>query len=153
MDSLMFHPGPPCPTLLRPTLSSTVFYPFGLWTPHAVRLCPGSDSYDNRSLQILSDLYLDHLSKAPFPVKIDSPKFFMFFTATWIVLGGLGQTATILHFLRKKDPLLSTLPLPVRLLVCCTAPILLAPVVLNVFGIYLVIKKKVNAMIRQTLNG
>jgi hypothetical protein len=48
MDFLKFHPGPPCPTLLRPAGGPPLKQPAGqaacgrllpLWTPHAVRLC------------------------------------------------------------------------------------------------------------------
>jgi hypothetical protein len=57
MDSLKYHPGPPCPTLLRPTGKPPLKQPYGRFrgsqsagraaydrflpplTPHAVRLC------------------------------------------------------------------------------------------------------------------
>jgi hypothetical protein len=118
-----------------------------------------SKEYDNRTLETLYNLYDEHFSKqqAPyllvfyFDVRRCLPSnLFTFLTAMWIILGGMGQTATIIHFHRKKDPLLSTLPTPVRQLVCCTAPILLAPVVLNIYGAYLVLKKKPDVEILKT---
>jgi hypothetical protein len=57
MDSLKFHPGPQCPTLLRPAGGPPLKHPYNrfwggspagraargslppFWTPHAVRLC------------------------------------------------------------------------------------------------------------------
>jgi hypothetical protein len=90
---------------------------------------PGASGYQWNLLKLT---YTDPLCTMSF--------FFMIITGTWIALGGLCQTATIIHFLRKKDPLLSTIPVAVQILVCCTAPILMAPVVANIYGAYLVIK-------------
>jgi hypothetical protein len=90
---------------------------------------PGASGYQWNFLNLT---YTDPLCTMSF--------FFIIITGTWIALGGLCQTATIIHFLRKKDPLLSTIPVAVQILVCCTAPILMAPVVANIYGAYLVIK-------------
>jgi hypothetical protein len=68
--------------------------------------------------------------------------FFIRITACWIFLGGLVQTFVIIYLLRKQDPLVSNLPMPVGILVFCTAPVLMAPVIVNVYGAYLIIKKK-----------
>jgi hypothetical protein len=66
----------------------------------------------------------------------------MILTACWILLGGIVQTSVVIHLTRTNDPLVSDLPMPVRILVFITAPILLAPVIVNVYGAYLIIKKK-----------
>jgi hypothetical protein len=62
MDSLNFHPGPPCPNLLHPAGEPPLKRPYGsfrndppawrsacgrhppLWTPHAVRLCTSTST-------------------------------------------------------------------------------------------------------------
>jgi hypothetical protein len=71
-----------------------------------------------------------------------SSSIFMILTACWIFLGGLVQTSVIIHLTRKNDPLVSDLPKPVRILVFFTAPILMAPVIVYIYGAYLIIKKK-----------
>jgi hypothetical protein len=73
MDSLKFHPGPPCPTLPRPAgrlLLKWLFQgwpprndglPTGrvacsrllsLWTPHAIRLCPAPQCAVSKEVEI-----------------------------------------------------------------------------------------------------
>jgi hypothetical protein len=60
IDSLKFHLGPPCPTLLRPAGWSPLKRPYGrfrggpltgsllfLWTPQTVRLC-----YDVKKMRV-----------------------------------------------------------------------------------------------------
>jgi hypothetical protein len=76
---------------------------------------------------------------------------YMILTAVWILLGGIGQSS-IIYFHIKKDPLLLSLPTPVRFLVCITAPIMMAPVILNCYGAYQVFTKKPDEEIMKTKN-
>ena len=60
-------------------------------------------------------------------------------TTAWISLGGLVQTIAVIVLLCKGDSRLRPFRVPLRVLLCLSAPILLAPVVTNVFGAYLII--------------
>jgi hypothetical protein len=56
----------------------------------------------------------------------------------------------VIYLLIRRDPRLSTVPRPVRLLFICMAPILMAPAVANIYGAYQVIRKKPDAEILKT---
>ena len=66
-------------------------------------------------------------------------------TTTWISLCGFIQMITVIVLLCKGDSCLRPFGVPLRVLLCLSAPILLAPVVTNIFGAYLLICNGDNA--------
>ena len=84
--------------------------------------CPNISQYANASLV---DFFQEH---------------FVFFTLTslWISLGGALQFLLILRYLCKKDSSLDPFPWPIRIIIVLAAPILGAPIIVNLFGVYLV---------------
>ena len=67
---------------------------------------------------------------------------FFFLTVLFILLGGLLQfgVAVFLSCTGEQDGAFKILPAPIRILVFITAPFLLAPVIVNVYGAYAVIR-------------
>jgi hypothetical protein len=85
-------------------------------------------------------------------LSIGSSFIYMILTAVWILLGGILQSSIIIYFHIKKDQRLLSLPTPVRFLVWITAPILMAPVILNLYGAYQIFTKKSQEDITRTMN-
>ena len=65
---------------------------------------------------------------------------FLFFilTTVWIVLGGLVQSFLVARYLFRGDARLIWLPKSIRVLLLICAPILMAPVIVNVYGVFFV---------------
>ena len=97
-------------------------------------------------------LYRLGLSK--FAVSLDTPAqlsqqtqlsdttFLAIFTGTWVVLGGVFQTGVAVFLTCKGEPdgPFKSLPVLIRILVIVTAPFLLSPFILNIYGAYTVIR-------------
>ena len=65
-------------------------------------------------------------------------------TTTWIILGGFLQTIIIIRYKRARHTCLDPFSLPMRLILIFTAPFLLAPVFVNIFGAYLILRNLPN---------
>ena len=65
-------------------------------------------------------------------------KIFFYLTTVWILLGGLAQFCLVAFFLLRGDPRLIWLPKSIRTLLLLCSPILMAPVIVNVYGVILV---------------
>ena len=63
---------------------------------------------------------------------------FAMFTTSWIVLGGLAQSFLVARLLFRGDARLIWLPKPIQILLLICAPILMAPVIVNVYGVIFV---------------
>ena len=61
-------------------------------------------------------------------------------TTVWILLGGLIQFLLVAYFLCRGDARLTWLPKSVRILLLFCSPILLGPVVVNIYGAVFVIR-------------
>ena len=69
--------------------------------------------------------------------KLDDWAFFIL-TVVWIALGGILQSVIVISFLCKRHTCLDPLSNSLRVLLLLSAPFLMGPVVVNVFGAYLV---------------
>ena len=74
-----------------------------------------------------------------------SQRLFAILTTCWIFTGGLAQFCIILYLMscRKDSQRLSILPKPIQIILLMASPILLGPVVVHVYGIYVILFKKV----------
>ena len=70
---------------------------------------------------------------------------FFVLTTTWILLGGFVQAIVTIVKLCKRDPIVNLIPKRVQVLMMITAPILMAPVIVNLFGAYVVFRNQENA--------
>ena len=59
---------------------------------------------------------------------------FKYLTVLWIASGGTIQSVVIIFLLIRQDPNIQLLPKPVRILVLVTAPLLMGPVVVNLYA-------------------
>ena len=57
-------------------------------------------------------------------------------TTFWIGLGGIAQTFLVARFLFRGDDRLIWLPKSIRILLLLSSPVLLGPVIINVFGAF-----------------
>ena len=76
------------------------------------------------------------------------PSFFQYVlflcTTSSIVLGGVVQTIIVIRNYCKRDSFFSAIPKQLGFLILITAPMLMAPVVTNLFGAYVMISNKIN---------
>ena len=74
-------------------------------------------------------------------------------TGTWVALGGVVQTGVAVFLTCKGAPdrPFKSLPIAIRILVVVTSPILLSPVVLNIYGAYFVIRYGITDMATTTI--
>ena len=63
---------------------------------------------------------------------------FFILTTMWIILGGLVQSILVARYLCRGDARLIWLPKSIRFLLLICAPILMAPVIVNVYGVIFV---------------
>ena len=64
--------------------------------------------------------------------------FFFVLTTVWIAFGGVGQMIIFLRYLCIKHSCVDQIPSLVKVLILISAPLLMAPVVVNVFCAYLI---------------
>ena len=72
----------------------------------------------------------------------DDRDIYFFLTITWLCLGGIANFLQIVHNWCKKDSCLSLFVWPLSLFILIMAPLLMAPVILNLIGAYFVFCNK-----------
>ena len=99
-----------------------------------------------------SSLVYKYIYDSPWEI-VSAYKLFAILTGTWVALGGSFQTgvAVLLSCKGEPDGPFKSMPITVRILVLVTSPILLSPVVLNVYGAYFVIRYGVTNMATTTI--
>ena len=90
-------------------------------------------------MDISSDtiLFMGYINNHRFPFPI-----FAIFTGIWIGLGAILQCGVALFLAIRGGPngLFKSLPPRIRIFILVTSPLLISPVVLNIYGAYLVIR-------------
>ena len=102
---------------------------------------------------ILADTFLIYQYMFNPPPTILNRQLFAKLTGTWVGLGGALQSgvAIFLTIKGKPDGLFKSLPIAIRILILVTSPILLSPVVLNIYGTYFVIRYGITDMVTMTI--
>ena len=77
-------------------------------------------------------------------VALSVSSFFSILTTMWIGLGGMFQFGVVARFLFRGDARLNWLPKSIRVLLLFCSPILLGPVVLNLYGAVFVMRNDDN---------
>ena len=82
-------------------------------------------------------LFIEYINDDRLPMPV-----FGLFTGIWIGLGAIVQCGVAVFLTIRGDPNgpFKSLPLRIRVFILFTSPILLSPVVVNVYGAYLVIR-------------
>ena len=76
---------------------------------------------------------------------------FAILTTFWIGLGGIAQAVVVVYFFVRHDDRLNVLPKSIRIILLLSTPILMGPVVVNLYGASFVFRNANDAQLQENI--